>query len=196
MVNTRKKKRKGWSAKYKRSINCRRPKGFSQKQYCKYGRKNKTRKNRIKAIAIMKKKNKVSGRVVFTQLKHKLKIEYDIKGMKDGKHGFHVHQIGNFKGDCKKAGSHFNPDKFTHGSRTSHKRHAGDLGNILSKNKIAKGKFTDNRLSLRKNSKYFIGNRSIIVHDLKDDLGKGGDPESLKTGNAGPRLNCAKIKLI
>jgi len=28
-----------WSAKYKRSINCNRPKGFSQKQYCKYGRK-------------------------------------------------------------------------------------------------------------------------------------------------------------
>ena len=27
-----------WSAKYKRSINCNRPKGFSQKQYCKYGR--------------------------------------------------------------------------------------------------------------------------------------------------------------
>ena len=58
MRNTRKKKGKGWSAKYKQSINCRRPKGFSQKQYCKYGRKNKTRKHRIKAIAIMKKKNK------------------------------------------------------------------------------------------------------------------------------------------
>ena len=28
-----------WSNKYKRSIKCRRPKGFSQKQYCKYGRK-------------------------------------------------------------------------------------------------------------------------------------------------------------
>ena len=27
-----------WSAKYKRSINCNKPKGFSQKQYCKYGR--------------------------------------------------------------------------------------------------------------------------------------------------------------
>ena len=27
-----------WSAKYKKSINCNRPKGFSQKQYCKYGR--------------------------------------------------------------------------------------------------------------------------------------------------------------
>jgi hypothetical protein len=28
-----------WSTKYKKSINCRKPKGFSQKQYCKYGRK-------------------------------------------------------------------------------------------------------------------------------------------------------------
>jgi len=28
-----------WSIKYKKSINCNRPKGFSQKQHCKYGRK-------------------------------------------------------------------------------------------------------------------------------------------------------------
>jgi hypothetical protein len=27
-----------WSSKYKKSINCKKPKGFSQKQYCKYGR--------------------------------------------------------------------------------------------------------------------------------------------------------------
>ena len=34
------KKQKGgkWSRKYKSSINCNKPKGFSQKQYCKYGR--------------------------------------------------------------------------------------------------------------------------------------------------------------
>lgn len=31
--------RKKWSIKYKKSINCKNPKGFSQKQYCKYGRK-------------------------------------------------------------------------------------------------------------------------------------------------------------
>ena len=35
-----------WSIKYKKSINCNRPKGFSQKQHCKYGRKNHTKKNR------------------------------------------------------------------------------------------------------------------------------------------------------
>jgi hypothetical protein len=33
------KKTKKWSLKYKKSINCKKPKGFSQKQYCKYGRK-------------------------------------------------------------------------------------------------------------------------------------------------------------
>jgi len=34
------KQRRGkWSRKYKQSINCNRPKGFSQKQYCKYSRK-------------------------------------------------------------------------------------------------------------------------------------------------------------
>jgi hypothetical protein len=39
-IRRTKKQRGGkWSLKYKHSINCRRPKGFSQKQYCKYGRK-------------------------------------------------------------------------------------------------------------------------------------------------------------
>ena len=31
--------RRKWTMKYKKSINCNHPKGFSQKQYCKYGRK-------------------------------------------------------------------------------------------------------------------------------------------------------------
>ena len=35
---TKKNKRRKWSIKYKKSINCRRPRGFSQKQYCKYTR--------------------------------------------------------------------------------------------------------------------------------------------------------------
>lgn len=36
-------KKRKWSLKYKRSIQCRRPKGFSQRQYCKYGRTHKKR---------------------------------------------------------------------------------------------------------------------------------------------------------
>ena len=36
---TRKLRGGKWSLKYKRSINCKRPKGFSQRQYCKYKNK-------------------------------------------------------------------------------------------------------------------------------------------------------------
>ena len=46
MVNLTKKNKKSskhstkkWSLRYKKSINCIRPRGFSQRQYCKYGRK-------------------------------------------------------------------------------------------------------------------------------------------------------------
>ena len=44
------KKMKGgaWSLKYKRSINCKKPKGFSQRQHCKYGRKKTLKKSRKK----------------------------------------------------------------------------------------------------------------------------------------------------
>lgn len=47
MPGTIKHKRK-WTKKYKKSINCRKPRGFSQKQYCKYGRTKKRVKNTIK----------------------------------------------------------------------------------------------------------------------------------------------------
>ena len=43
MTRSNKKTHRKWSMKYKKSINCNKPKGFSQKQHCKYGRK-KTRR--------------------------------------------------------------------------------------------------------------------------------------------------------
>jgi len=50
-----------WSLKYKRSINCRKPKGFSQKQYCK--KKNrKSRKKRKKSRKKRKRKRKRTRR--------------------------------------------------------------------------------------------------------------------------------------
>lgn len=39
MTKSKKKVSRKWTIKYKKSINCAHPKGFSQKQHCKYGRK-------------------------------------------------------------------------------------------------------------------------------------------------------------
>jgi hypothetical protein len=41
-------KKRRWSLKYKRSINCKKPKGFSQKQYCKRKNKRTTKKRKSK----------------------------------------------------------------------------------------------------------------------------------------------------
>jgi len=46
-TRTRTRKHK-WSLKYKRSIDCKHPKGFSQRQHCKYGRKNMRKLTRKK----------------------------------------------------------------------------------------------------------------------------------------------------
>lgn len=57
-IESKVKSQKGgkWSLKYKRSIDCNHPKGFSQRQHCKYGRKkmsrNKTQKNQRKTRRI------------------------------------------------------------------------------------------------------------------------------------------------
>lgn len=40
----KKNKTRKWSDKYKKSINCKNPKGFSQKQHCKYRRKTRNKK--------------------------------------------------------------------------------------------------------------------------------------------------------
>ena len=47
-VKTVKKNTRKWSLKYKKSINCKTPHGFSQKQYCKYGRNKKTQNKKHK----------------------------------------------------------------------------------------------------------------------------------------------------
>lgn len=183
-----------WTRKYKLSIDCKNPKGFSQKQHCKHGR---SKLKKIKASAILNKKNGVHGYIEFENTKKGVIVSYNIKGMVDGEHGFHIHELAAKK--CDNAGPHFNPNKHTHGSRKSHKRHVGDLGNITSKNGVAKGSFIDNVISLNKNSKNSIINRTVVVHDLKDDLGKGRGnkkKESKITGNAGKRLNCGLIKII
>ena len=56
----------------------------------------------------------------------------EVTGLKEGKHGFHIHQFGDYSNGCVSAGSHFNPSGKDHGGPGDDTRHAGDLGNIVA----------------------------------------------------------------
>ena len=170
---------------------------MNDKQSKKLVKKNKSRKslkNNLKAICVLhQNNNNISGIIKFTQLPKTLKIEYDIQGLSNGYHGFHVHNYGDLTDNCKNACSHFNPYNKNHGSNNSNERHLGDFGNIFSKNKKSQGTIYNNTISLHSNKINNIIGRSIIIHEDIDDLGKGNNQESLKTGNAGKRLACGVI---
>ena len=81
-----------------------------------------------------------------------------------------------------------------HGAPSDKERHAGDLGNIVADDKgVARVQLSDAQIPL--GGPMSILGRSIVVHAVADDLGKGGNEESLKTGNAGARVACGIIAI-
>ena len=176
---------------------CKKQKGFSMKSSCapfnQCGGK-----NNFECIAKLfpdkiVKNNKVKGIVKFKQKDKNLIIDYNIKNLSDGEHGFHIHKCGDITKGCSSGCEHFNPFRKNHGSLTSKDSHAGDLGNIISKNGISKGRIITSKIDIIPGSKKSIIGRMIIVHQDRDDLGLGNNTESLKTGNAGKRLSCGII---
>lgn len=148
-----------------------------------------------KAVCVLKSKDDtVNGTLIFTQAEgdKPTKVEGEVTGLTPGLHGFHIHEFGDTTNGCVSAGPHFNPAGKTHGGPEDAIRHAGDLGNIKAGDDgIAKVTITDVQIPLIGASSV-IG-RSLVVHEKADDLGKGGDEESKKTGNAGGRIACGII---
>jgi Cu-Zn family superoxide dismutase len=160
----------------------------------------------IKAICVLTNTiGKVNGFIEFEETNDKkVLINVNVKGLKKGKHGFHIHQAGDLTDECMSACAHFNPTNKNHGGPNDKERHVGDLGNILSnKNGEVKKKFVDHLIKLK--GKNNIIGRCIVIHEDEDDLGRGGldeegniidkklHLESLKTGNAGKRIACGVI---
>ncbi|KND00399.1 uncharacterized protein SPPG_04722 [Spizellomyces punctatus DAOM BR117] len=174
----------------------------------------------VSAIAVLKGDTQpnVTGEVIFTQdtPSGPVHVEATIRNLTEGKHGFHVQYVlvlhknagafdrvesdnwvpisefGDNSNGCTSAGAHFNPTGQVHGDRTAPVRHVGDLGNIEAKDSTATYKWDDPQIKL--SGPHSIVGRTIVVHEREDDLGKNpNDPESLKTGNAGPRAACGVI---
>tara|TARA_B100000963_G_C22172470_1_gene470877 strand:- start:47 stop:514 length:468 start_codon:yes stop_codon:yes gene_type:complete len=149
------------------------------------------KKTAIQAVCVFK--DEIKGYVLFKEdLKKKetiIKVELD--NVPKGKHGFHIHETGDLRMGCSSLCAHYNPHNKDHGGLNDKNRHVGDLGNLESKKGKVSKTFRDKLIKLR--GKYSIVGRSVVIHADEDDLGKGGDKESLITGNSGARIACGVI---
>lgn len=132
----------------------------------------------------------VSGVATFTQVQDVIKIVADVVGLTPGKHGFHIHELGDCSGpDAMSAGAHFNPSQMPHGAPDAQQHHAGDFGNVIAEaNGKAHYEFVDNSISFEGQNS--ILGRSMVVHEKQDDL------HSQPAGNAGVRLACGVIGIV
>ena len=146
----------------------------------------------IEAVAVLG-HGDAKGMISFKQKPGKATIiSGTVTGLSEGKHGFHIHEFGDLSDGCDSAGGHYNPTGADHGDIDN--GHVGDLGNIIANSKgVAKFSIKAKRINLQGPTS--IVGRAVVVHEDEDDLGKGGDEESLKTGNAGNRAGCGVISL-
>ncbi|KAF8835643.1 hypothetical protein BDN67DRAFT_992386 [Paxillus ammoniavirescens] len=148
-----------------------------------------------KAVVVLKGDSPVTGTVTFVQSAKggPVTISGELQNLDpSSKRGFHIHELGDLSQGCLSTGSHFNPFGNTHGAPTDSVRHVGDLGNIITDEYgTAALSFTDDVISL--NGPLSIVGRAVVVHEGEDDLGRGGNKDSLTTGNAGGRAACGVI---
>ena len=127
-----------------------------------------------------------------------VRITGRVTGLTPGNHGFHVHEFGDvFTKGCDSTGPHFDTKIVFHGAPEDEisQRHAGDLGNIEANSRgIAIVNIVDRVISLSGPSS--ILGRAFIIHAGEDDLGRGNNEGSTKTGNAGARLACGIVALV
>ena len=146
----------------------------------------------VKAVCVLQ--GEVKGTLYFEQSDSSspVKVTGQVTGLKQGLHGFHIHEFGDNTNGCTSAGPHFNPLKKDHGGPDAEVRHVGDLGNVeANANGVANVNITDKVIQLQ--GPHNIIGRTLVVHADPDDLGKGGVELSKTTGNAGARLACGVV---
>jgi Cu-Zn family superoxide dismutase len=135
--------------------------------------------------------NSTTGTVRFAQQGGKVLVSGEVRGLRpNAEHAFHVHEKGDCSsGDGMSTGGHFNPGAQPHGRHAMGAHHAGDLQTLKADaSGTARFSFESATISVGSGAADVVG-KGLIVHRDPDDY------TTQPTGNAGPRLACAVIRL-
>jgi len=150
---------------------------------------NKPASGDLTAIALEAKSGStLTGTVAMKPVEGGVEVRVDVENAPPGKHGVHVHEIGDCSADdAKSAGEHFNPQGHQHGLPGTEQTHLGDLGNMDvgadGKGSLA---FIAKGANLEQANELSFRGRSLIVHEKEDT---GAQP----SGDAGARIGCAVL---
>ncbi len=151
-------------------------------------------KEEIKAGASIKGEG-ISGSATFTERKEGV-VEFTIqvKGLKPGRHGVHLHAVGKCEPDFAAAGGHFDPGPAGNPDPdANHPFHMGDIPNLTvgaDGAGVLQGVTTRVTLSDGPLSLFDADGSAIIIHG-NPDQGITGEPKSGVSG--GPRVACGII---
>lgn len=132
------------------------------------------------------------GTAKLTEESDGVKVKLDVKGLKPGFHGVHIHENGlceppNFES----AGNHLNPDKKKHGLLHPKGHHLGDLPNIEADDEgevKEELKIKDATFKAGKNSLRSRDGSAIIITSKRDD------GMTQISGDSGERIICGVIE--
>lgn len=120
------------------------------------------------------------------------------KGLTPGKHGAHVHAVGNCDAATatafSSAGGHFNPGAKQHGRLNPNGWHAGDLPNLVvdASGAGSMDVVVDSlTVATGANSLFDADGSAVIIHANEDDERTNDGPAG--PGNSGARVACAVL---
>lgn len=114
-------------------------------------------------------------------------LTFELAGVPEGPHGFHIHAVGACEAPFTSAAGHFNPEDSKHGIKSEEGKHAGDLPNLQvpASGEIKVDVFVQD---LALEDLFDDDGSALIVHANTDDY------ETDPTGNAGDRIACGVIE--
>lgn len=121
------------------------------------------------------------------------KVTVTVAGISPGIHAMHFHEIGACVApDFKSSGGHYNPTGVSHGVKSKHGPHAGDMMNVTVADD-GSGEFTviNERVSINGDHNLpallDADGTALVLHAKADDY------QSQPSGAAGARIGCAVI---